>query len=219
MIYQYFFCKNYCKSVRFVELTFRNTTQICALQILSWTQTYLTGIFPIINNMLTDYSLRFKLQTMLNMRKISGEYLYLGPFLCLGLAPLLDIFQILVNDWLIKYQVASVSKFYLILLKANKQFFWWWWLLIKIKTIQTINLYKLGFEDRCYNSTEQINILLENLFIIFSYSLIFNHMRGWGLQYKSSNEIIQKWIFKWWKYFFLICRKFSSRFLWGLTFT
>lgn len=52
--------------------------------------------------------------------------------------------------------------------------------------------YKLGFEDRCYNSTEQINILLENLFIIFSYSLIFNHMRGWGLQYKSSNEIIQK---------------------------
>lgn len=207
-----------------MELTFRNTTQICALQILSWTQTYSTGIFPIINNMLTDYSLRFKLQTMLNMKKkISGEYSYLESFLCLGLATLLDIFQILVKDWLIKYQ-ASVSKFYLILVKANKQYFWWWWLLIKIKTIQTINLYKLGFDDRCYNSTEQINILLENLFIIFSYSLIFNHMRGWGLQYKSSNEIIQKniyiiRIFKWWKYFFLICRKFSSRFLWGLTFT
>lgn len=175
-----------------MEQTFRNTTQICALQILSWTQTYSTGIFPIINNMLTDYSLRFKLQTMVNMKKKnSGEYSYLESFLCLGLATLLDIFQILVKDWLNKYQ-ASVSKFYLILVKANKQYFWWWWLLIKIKTIQTINLYKLGFDDRCYNSTEQINILLENLFIIFSYSLIFNHMRGWGLQYKSSNEIIQK---------------------------
>lgn len=179
-----------------MELTFWNTTQICALQILSWTQTYLTGICPIINNMLTDYSLRFKLQTKLNMTKISGEYWYLGSFLCLGLATLLDRFQILVNDWLIKYQIASVSKFYLIFVNANKQFFWWWWLLIKTKTIQTINLYKLGFEDRCYNGTEQINILLEDLLIIFSYSLIFNHMRGWGLQYKSSNEIIQKWIFK-----------------------
>lgn len=119
---------------------------------------------------------------------------------------MLDIFQILVNDWLIKYQ-ASVFKFYLILVKANKQYFWWWWLLIKIKTIQTINLYKLGFEDRCYNSTEQINILLENLFIIFSYSLIFNHMRGWGLQYKSSNEIIQKWIFQMMEIFFSYLQK------------
>lgn len=84
MIYQYFFGKNYSKSERFVELTSRNTTQICALQILSWTQTYLTGIFPIINNMLTDYSLRFKLQTMLNMKKkISGKYSYLESFFVL----------------------------------------------------------------------------------------------------------------------------------------
>lgn len=78
MIYQYFFGKNYSKSERFVELTSRNTTQICALQILSWTQTYLTGIFPIINNMLTDYSLRFKLQTMVNMKKKNFRWIFIS---------------------------------------------------------------------------------------------------------------------------------------------